>query len=123
MQKVAELLNVIGTIGECFWIYCIIDILFERRVITKRFLKNKWGVILSNIIFAALIILIMNQQVLTSPLDNDSMGFLCCDICVCFLENRVIECNGGCRNVLPRNTCSGDCGNFTYRRIWRERIN
>lgn len=67
MQKVAELLNVIGTIGECFWIYCIIDILFERRVITKRFLKNKWGVILSNIIFAALIILIMNQQVLTSP--------------------------------------------------------
>lgn len=67
MQEVAELLNVMGTINECFWIYCIMDILFGQRIAIARIFKSKWVVIWLNVVCAAITILIMNHQTLTSP--------------------------------------------------------
>lgn len=63
MREIAIALNILCTISECFWIYCIIDILFKRRF----WEQNKWYLILFNVLCSTLIILMMNQRVLTSP--------------------------------------------------------
>lgn len=66
MREIAIALNILCTISECFWIYCIIDILFTRRFQDAYFIKKKWNLIGVNVLFATIIILIMNKESLTS---------------------------------------------------------
>lgn len=67
MRELAAILNIFCTVSEFFWIYCIIDALFSRRFLNVNVIKNKWILIGVNVLFATIIILIMNQKVLTSP--------------------------------------------------------
>lgn len=66
MREIAIALNILCTISECFWIYCIIDILFIRRFQNAYFIKKKWNLIGVNVFLATIIILIMNKESLTS---------------------------------------------------------
>ncbi len=76
MKAVVSCLDIVFTILEIFWIFFIIDIIFERKYLNDFFERKRYIVPCFSIIFCSVSIICMNYIVLVSPYTLVVMTFL-----------------------------------------------
>jgi len=67
VRELVSCIDIICTLLESFWLYFVVDTLFERKYFNNFFTRNKAIILLISILITSGIVTLMNSMVLVSP--------------------------------------------------------